>query len=450
MKRKLLTIGATIATTTLLLAGCGNGDTNGSADANGDTGGSADGEAAGDEGEELTLTLAGWSLDTTPEFQTLADGFTEQNPNIKVELVEYADGEDYDTQMITDLAGGTAPDLYPLKNLNKFFMYYDGEQLLDVSDITGDLPADISGLENYQVDGTTYAVPYRQDAWFLYYNKDLFDAAGVDHPDGSWTWDDYGQAAKQITDGLADTDTPATGAYQHSWQSTIQGFATAQTPNADFLSGDWEYFVPYYDRAVALQDEGAIVDYGTLTTNSLSYQSQFGKQDAAMLVMGSWYIATLLAEQESGDADQFEWGMAPVPQYDASTTDTPITFADPTAIGINPAVSDEVAAAAKQFLAYIASEDAAADLVEIGITPAVTNETVAEVLFGLDGVPTDELSQFTYTTRDVRPENIVDANTAALQNILGDAHSAIMSGSVSPDAGIAEAMERAEAEVLSK
>ena len=437
MKRNLLTIGASVAATTLLLAGCGSGG-------NGDGGGDAQDSAGGDG--DLTLTLAGWSLDSTPEFQTLADGFTEQNPDITVELVEYADGEDYDTQMITDLAGGTAPDLYPVKNLNKFFTYQDGDQLLDVSDVAAELSDDVAGVDVYEVDGATYAIPYRQDAWFLYYNKDLFDEAGVDYPDGSWTWDDYGEAATTISEEL---DGP-TGAYQHSWHSTVQGFATAQVPDADFLSGDWEYFVPYYERTVDLQDSGAIVDYGTLTTNSLGYQSQFGKQDSAMLLMGSWYIATLLAEQESGEADEFEWGIAPAPQYDSSTEDLPVTFADPTSIGINPAVSGDVEEAAKKFLAYIASEDAATDLVEIGITPSLTNETVADVLFGIEGVPTDDLSRFTFTTSEVLPENVVDENTAALQNILSDAHSAILSESVSPEEGIAEAMERAQAEVLNK
>src|SRR5699024_4603667 len=170
MKRNLLTIGASVAATTLLLAGCGSGG-------NGDGGGDAQDSAGGDG--ELTLTLAGWSLDANPELQTLDYGFTEQNPDITVELVEYADVEDYDTQMITDLAGGTAPDLYPVKNLNKFFTYQDGDQLLDVSDVAAELSDDVAGVDVYEVDGATYAIPYRQDAWFLYYNKDLFDEAGV-------------------------------------------------------------------------------------------------------------------------------------------------------------------------------------------------------------------------------------------------------------------------------
>ena len=35
-----------------------------------------------------------------------------------------------------------------------------------------------------------------------------------------------------------------------------------------------------------------------------------------MMPMGTWYIATLIAQQASGDADNFDWGIAPVPQLD--------------------------------------------------------------------------------------------------------------------------------------
>ncbi|WP_313556808.1 ABC transporter substrate-binding protein [Miniimonas arenae] len=440
MKRTILNGVAGFAALTLVLTACSGGSSDGGSGA---TGGSGDSAAAG---EPITITLAGWSLDTTPEFQVLADAFHEANPDITVELKEY-DATEYDTQMIADLAAGTAPDMYVQKNLKNFFTYQDGDQLLDVSDVAEGLSDDVNGVDAYEVDGKTYAIPYRQDAWYLYYDKDLFDAVGVAYPDGTWTWDDYAAAAEELTTALAATGSSAKGTYQHSWQSTVQGFANAQS-DGDLLSGDWEYMVPFYDRVIALQDAGAQADYGSITTNSLTYQSQFGTQQAAMMPMGSWYVATLLAQQKSGDANTFSWGFAPIPQVDSSTVDNPVTFADPTGIGINPAVDDDVAAAAKSFLAFIGSEDAANALAGIGITPAITNDAVQATYFGLEGVPTDDVSKTAFTTHDVRPENPVDANTAALQNILSDAHSAIMSGSVTPEQGIQQAMDRAKSEVL--
>ena len=50
------------------------------------------------------------------------------------------------------------------------------------------------------VDGKVYGVPALIDNLAIIYNKDLFDAAGVDYPTADWTWDDFRAAAKALTD----------------------------------------------------------------------------------------------------------------------------------------------------------------------------------------------------------------------------------------------------------
>jgi multiple sugar transport system substrate-binding protein len=432
MKRTITTALGTSAAVALALSACGGGDAAGGTD--------GDAEANG----PVTLTLAGWSLSTTPEFQALADAFHEENPDVTVELKEY-DATNYDTQMTTDLSAGTAPDIYVQKNLKNFYTYQSGQQLLDVSDVVSELDPATGGLDFYEVDGASYAVPYRQDSWVLYYNKDLFAQAGVAEPDGSWTWDDYAQAAKDLAGAL---DGPK-GTYQHGWQSVVQGFALAQTEGADLGSGDYGYLEPFYERALDLQESGAQVDFGTVTTNSLTYQAEFGTQNAAMLPMGSWYVATLVAQQASGEAEDFEWGIAPIPQADAATTGTdatPVTFGDPTGLGINPAIDESKVAAAKEFLAFAAGEGGAQALAAIGITPALLSDAVVETYFSLEGVPTDDLSRFAFSSHDTRPENPVAPSTATVQNILNDAHTAIMSGSTPVPDAIAEAESRAASE----
>ncbi|WBB52519.1 extracellular solute-binding protein [Verrucosispora sp. WMMD573] len=433
MKRAIPAVVSTAMALTLVVAGCGGED------------------EPVDPNAPVTITLAGWSLSSTPEFQTLADGFKATHSNVTVELKEY-DAANYDTQMIADLAAGTAPDVYVLKNLKNFYTYQSGGQLLDVSDAgsaLGSLPA----LAPYQVDGKTYAVPYRQDSWVLYYNKELFDKAKVAHPTGTWTWDGYAAAAKQLTAGLKAAGSSATGAYQHVWQSTTQGFALAQTPGADLLSGDFAYLRPYYQRSLDLQAAGAQPTFGTANTNKLTYQAQFGKQQSAMLLMGTWYVATLLNQRKNGESDTFEWGLAPAPQYDqstAGTSATPVTFGDPTGMGINPKISKSKIAAAQAFLAYVASEDAGKALAGIGITPAQSSDPITETLFALDGVPGDDLSKFAYGTHEIRPENPVSKHTAGTQNVLNDLHSAVMSDSKGLDEAITEAQTRAKNEVLNQ
>lgn len=430
---------------TMLLTACGTpAETPPPAGGGQTTGGTATEKPA----EDITLTMSGWSLATTPEFQLIADGFAAANPGLKVELKEYDAGE-YNTLLTADLAAGAGPDIITQKEVKFTPVFVQGNQLLDVSDVA--LPDGIGGTDSYKVDGMQYATPYRQDSWVIYYNKDLFKAAGVDEPNGTWTWDDYAETAKKVTAGLrAAGNDKAFGAYQHGWQSIVQGFANAQTPGADILAGKFDQFTPYYERALKMQDEGSQIDFNTRQANQLTYQGEFGTQKAAMLPMGTWYVATLIAQQKSGEAEAFEWGFAPAPQFDASTTGidkTPVTFGDPTGFGINAAVSAEKLDAAKKFLAYAASEDAAKALAGIGITPALINDAVVDVYFAADGAPQDDLSKFAWSVHTVLPENPADANTAAIQTILGDLHTAVMSESSPIAAEIATAVDRVKNEV---
>jgi multiple sugar transport system substrate-binding protein len=424
MKRKIAAAAGIVVVASLSLAACS---------------GSGSSSTTSDPNKKVTLTLSGWSLSTTPEFQTLADGFHKEHPNVTIQLKEY-DATNYPTLMTADLAAGTAPDIITQKQVTNLTTFAAGGQLMDVGDVT--LPKGIDGAASYKYNGTQYAVPYRQDTWVLFYNKDLFTKAGVDAPDGSWTWDDYVAAAKELKTGLASSGSKALPAYQHTWQSTVQGLATAQSPDATILKGDFGYMKDYYDRVIGMQDDGLQLSFNTATANKTTYQAEFGKQDAAMMLMGSWYIATLISQQASGDADKFSWGIAPAPQYDSSTagTDkTPVTFGDPTGFVINAKIDSAKTAAAKEFLAYAASEDAAKSLAKIGITPALINDAVIDTFFGVDGAPSDDLSKFAWSTHKVHPENPTSDKTPATQTILGNMHTAVMSGSTTVDKGISDA-----------
>lgn len=433
MNRKMTAVVGVAAAATLALGACSSG---------GD-----DVEANPFPTGDVTVTMSSWSLSTTPEFQKLADGFHTLHPNVTVQLKEY-DAANYDTLLQADLAAQSAPDILTQKNFKQYYAYASGGALLDVSDVAADLPATTNGTVSFAIDGQSYGLPYRQDAWVLYYNKDLFDKAGVDYPDGSWTWDDYADAAKALTTGLTTAGSSAYGTYEHSWQSTLQGFANAQTPGADILSGDYGYLKPWYERVLDLQTAGAQVDLGTITTNHLTYQASFGKQDAAMMPMGTWYVATLLAQRKSGDADTFNWGIAPIPQYDSSTagTDkTPVTFGDPTGLAINAGISDgDKLAVAKAFIAWAAGPEAAKILAGIGITPANTADEVVDIYFGQDGIATDTLSKFAWSKHTIKPENPVSEHTAEVQNLLNALHTAVLAGGSNIDTEIANAQDQAK------
>jgi multiple sugar transport system substrate-binding protein len=392
------------------------------------------GEASTDGNVELTMSA--WNIQTTPEFQALIDGFEAQNSNIKITLKEY-DANEYENLMLTDMTAGKTPDIITVKQAK--YSYQWSPNLLDVTDVVKALPGNVGGADSYKVDDKNYAVPYRQDSWVLYYNKDLFDKAKVAYPDGTWTWKDYADAAKKLTEGSG-----VKGTYEHSWESTIQGFANAQG-GSNIFSANYEYMKPYYETVLGLQDNGYQETYGNVTTNKLTYQATFGKQQAAMMLMGSWYTSTLVSQQASGEADNFNWGIAPAPQKDSSTTGTdktPITFGDPTGIGLSANIADNKKAAGEKFLTYIASEDAAQRLAKIGMVSSLSNDTVADAYFAQKGMPTDDLSKFAMFTHKTDAQNPAGEFTMQIQTILNQMHSSIMSESSSIDDAIAEANKK--------
>ena len=148
MKRKFVVAASMAMAATLALSACG---------------GSSD--DAAEEGGPITLSMSGWSLASTPEFQVLADGFMDKNPDVKVELKEY-DPVNYNTLLTADLAAGSGPDIIVQKEVKFVSTFQEGGQLVDVSDV--ELPDDIGGTEAYEIDGASYAVPYRQDSWVVF------------------------------------------------------------------------------------------------------------------------------------------------------------------------------------------------------------------------------------------------------------------------------------------
>ncbi|MDR1450285.1 MAG: extracellular solute-binding protein [Propionibacteriaceae bacterium] len=409
-----------------------------------DSGGEPSASAAG----SVDLTVSAWSPTDASEFQKLADAFEDKNPDIKISFADYGDSG-YDAALKEALEAGQAPDIVTIRQNDSVAAWAAGKQLLDVSDVTAGLS--VSGAASYTVDGAAYAVPYRQDFWVLYYNKDLFDAAGVAYPDGSWTWDDYAAAAETLTTKLAGKD--AKGAYEESWQSTVQGFAQAQTPEADLVGGeDYTYLKAYYERAVALQNGGDQETFADVTAKKLSYESQFGQQSAAMMAMGSWYVAALGAQQASGEAADFAWGVAPAPQYDFSTAGlkkTPVTFGDPLGMAVNAKIDPAKIDAAKKWLRFVGSDEAGTILSGLGLFSTVSSDAVVNAYFAVEGVPSDDLSKFALSVHTVKPENPPHEKIAAIQAILDKAHTAIMTAGDAAviDDEIAKAADAVKAEL---
>ena len=421
-----------------LLAGCGSGNS------------SSGSSEALDENAKTEITLAGWSLDIRPEFKYLAEGFQKEHPNITVKLKEYS-ADNYDTQLTGDISAGSQPDVFPIKNLQKYYTYAQSNGLADLADIADSFKDDKNiDVSSYNLDGKYYAMPYRQDSWVLFYNKTMFDKAGVKTPDGTWTWDDYTKAAEELKEKLPAAGYDANAVYpmyQHNWRSVVQAFALAQTGykvDDTFFKGDFDYMKDYYKRALQWQNEGLTIDWNTSKTTSVQYQAQFGTEKAAMLPMGTWYALDIVNDQKSGDASEFEWGMAPIPQNpNSKSSSTPVTFGDPTGLAVSSKASGQKLAAAKEFVKYCSSEKGAKVLAAAAITPAYLSDTVKDTFFAVDGMATDDLSKKAWQEHDTKPENPVGEGADTIGSLLDDAHSSIMTKTKSVDEALSTAKQNA-------
>jgi multiple sugar transport system substrate-binding protein len=151
--------------------------------------------------EYFSFTTGSDKIDALEE---LIDVFEAENPDIRIEY-STADFGSYFTKLQTDFAAGNAPDVFEL-NYENFVTFASRGTLLDIGDyIDGSSNISTStfypaALDAFSYDDHQLALPITFSTVMLFYNKDLFDAAGVSYPDDSWTWDDVISAATAITD----------------------------------------------------------------------------------------------------------------------------------------------------------------------------------------------------------------------------------------------------------
>lgn len=150
----------------------------------------------------VTLKMSVWETYEAPGMKKIAEAYEKENSKVKVE-VEVTPWDQYWTKMEAASTGGTAPDIITMHS-NESYRYMSNGALLDLSDMISDGDINLSnykkGIEElYQLDGKQYAIPKDVSTVALWYNKKLFDEAGVSYPDESWTWETFLKAAKKLT-----------------------------------------------------------------------------------------------------------------------------------------------------------------------------------------------------------------------------------------------------------
>jgi multiple sugar transport system substrate-binding protein len=147
-------------------------------------------------------------------YRSLEAAFEAEHPDITIELIHVPDQGDYRARLGADFAAGDPADV-TLINYRRYAPFAAmgvleplGRYLRGSDVIAEDDFYDVA-IEPFKFRGELMCIPQNVSSLVVYYDKDLFDAAGVPYPEAGWTWDDFLTTAQALTldldgDGMTD------------------------------------------------------------------------------------------------------------------------------------------------------------------------------------------------------------------------------------------------------
>jgi multiple sugar transport system substrate-binding protein len=142
-----------------------------------------------------------WDMNQEPAIRELIKRFEKENSNIAVEI-NLTPWNQYWTKLEASASGGVAPDVFWM-GMERGIIYSKAGMAASLDKYIKRDNINLNDYEQtmlgaYEVDGKIYAIPRDIDSIALWYNKKVFDEAGVKYPTNSWTWNDMTKAALEI------------------------------------------------------------------------------------------------------------------------------------------------------------------------------------------------------------------------------------------------------------
>ncbi len=393
--------------------------------------------------EQITLKWALWDISSTVYYQPLIDAYEEANPNVKIEMVDLG-STDYSTVLGTQLSGsGSDFDVVTVKDVPGYVTLVNKgvlEPLGDRIEADGiDLGMYNGVTDQVTIDGKLYELPFRSDIWVVYYNKDVFDNAGVEYPSNDMTWAEYDELARSVADNTPGSE--IYGSHYHTWRSTIQLDGILDGEHT-ILDGEYEFTAPYYEMVLAQQADEVCMDYATLKTQGLHYSDAFAQGNIAMMNMGSWFIGTLINKIASGEyVDCANWGMVKYPHAEGVEPGSTLATITALALPVTAPNKDQ----AWDFIKFVTGEEGAKVLAATGSIPAITSDEVIELIAAMDGYPQDDNSREALKATHTYLEMPASDKSSEIETVLNEQHDLIMTESTSVEDGIAAMNEGVQA-----
>lgn len=411
------------------LTGCGNNGGNKESSAQPSGGSQA-------QAENVTLKWAIWDKETTAYWQALVDAYKEVAPNVTVEMVDLG-STDYMTVLATELSGsGSDFDVVTIKDVPGYATLVQKNAILPLDDYIAADGVDLSlysGVtDQVTVDGKLYELPFRNDFWVLYYNKDLFDAKKVAYPTNDMTFAEYDELARKMTDTTFGSQ--VYGAHYHTWRSAVQLFGVLDGEHS-ILDGKYEFFKPYYEMVLNQEKDGVTRKYTDLKTEGLHYSAAFSGGDVAMMNMGSWFIATMLTNLQNGEYDADlcgNWGIVKYPHAEGVEAGSTLG----TITGLSVTTASDTPDEAWKFVKWVSGTEGAKVMAQTGNFPAIMTSEAKDIITSLEGFPQDDNSKDALEVSNLYLEVPYAENVSEINSILDSIHGSIMTGEVSVDEGI--------------
>ena len=339
----MMVAGLTIAS--LLLAACPSAP----ATSGGEQAAAGGEQAAAAEGgkRELVWLVRNNVVENPWEQDVAIPAFEKENPDIKINLINLVQ-DDIAVKREAMIAAGEPLHVWSSNWGGDGFASDRARGLLmDLSPLIERDQLDTSVfipevLAIYNTGGKQWGLPFLTTGSYLFYNMDLFDAAGIAYPttdwdDETWTWSAALDLAKKLSSNVED---PATALY--GWNEAIW---PAEAVTWLFGANPWpaDSFETGFAQSVNFTSEGAIAAFqarhdlmykekvmpdaaATQALDSLGGAFQSGR--VAMNTTGGWgwwVYSPINREAENG----FCWGVAPLPYGVPGAKNRATIFTDP-------------------------------------------------------------------------------------------------------------------------
>lgn len=446
-KRQLISL-VMAAAMTASLAGCGGGSTATTAAGEATTAGGAATEAATTAAGTTAAPAAGtttmkwalWDINLTSYYEPLIQAYEAAHPDVKIEMVDLG-SSDYQTVLATQLTGsGSGFDVVTVKDVPGYTTLVNKGVLEPLDDYIAKDGVDLGAFkgltDQIKVNDKLYELPFRSDFWVLYYNKDVFDNAGVEYPTNDMTFEQYDELARKLTN--TEPGSEVFGAHYHTWRSAIQLFGILDGKNT-IVDGTYDFLKPYYEMILAEQEDGVCQDYATLKTSNLHYSGAFSQGNIGMMNMGSWFISTLIEKVKSGEYTECSnWGIVKYPHAEGVEPGSTLATITSLAIPTSAPNKDQ----AWDFIKFVCGEEGAEILASTGTIPAIMTDDIASMVAATEGYPADEGSKEALQTANLYLEMPVHQKSSEMEVVLNEAHDNIMTGNMTIDEGIADMNEK--------